>query len=178
MDGKNSINTLYLTELYRQTDGNTESRVTMSDVGAAIGLEKNEAGKTAEDLIISGFVEMKTLSGDIGITPQGLEKLGLSSANITTENTIQLGNGLVLDAGGLQAVDDLLAEIKTFIAKTQTDYTCIEECIIDIKTIETQLLSPRPKVEIIREVLKSLSAAVSTMDNGKFSRKLDEVAHS
>lgn len=178
MDDKNNINTIYLTELYRQTDGNTESRVTMSDVGAAIGLEKNEAGKTAEDLIISGFVEMKTLSGDIGITAQGLEKLGLSPANITTEKTIQLGNGPVLDAGGLQAVENLLAEIKTFIAQTQTDYTCLEECIIDIKTIETQILSPRPKVAVIREVLKSLSTAVSTMDDNDFSRKLDEAAHS
>ena len=64
----------YLLELYQMTTGDINAQVSMYDVGAAIGLEKNDAGKLAEDLIGDGLVAVKTLSGGIGITDLGVEK--------------------------------------------------------------------------------------------------------
>jgi len=169
---------MYLSELYNQTGGNTESQVTMSDVGVALGLEKNEAGTTAEELIIQGFVDLKTLSGAIGITLQGIEALGLSPVKDTAESDMQLGRGPVLDDRGRQAVEILLTKIKTRITQLQTDYAILEECIIDIRTLETQLLSPSPKVEIIREILRSISTAINTSGRSELSNELEMILES
>ncbi len=40
-------------------------------------------------------------------------------------------------------------------------YENTEEIIIDIKTIEIQMLSPNPKTEIIREALRSLQKSLA-----------------
>ena len=71
MDSNNITNTTYLAELYRQTEGDTEAKVSMLDVGSAIGFEEAEARATAENLMIEGLAELKSLSGGIGITTQG-----------------------------------------------------------------------------------------------------------
>lgn len=173
MEPKN--NTIYLAELYRQTGGDTDALVNMLDVGAAIGLEKDEAGTTAEDLIISGFVELKTLSGGIGITHQGLVELNMSPTGSVVENDLQLGEGPVLNDEGRVILEALLAEVKTWIPQVQLDYQRLEECIIDIKTIEVQLLSPNPKTGIIREALRSLSKPIAASDKGGLSGKLEQL---
>jgi len=37
----------------------------------------------------------------------------------------------------------------------------LEEMVMDIKTIEIQMLSPHPKTGIIREILKSIARCLS-----------------
>ena len=54
MDSNDTINTTYLAELYRQTEGNTDAQVSMLDVGSAVGFEEAEARATAENLMILG----------------------------------------------------------------------------------------------------------------------------
>ena len=176
MDNNNITNTTYLTELYRQTKGDTEAKVSMLDVGSAIGFEEAEARTTAENLMILGLAELKTLSGGIGITIQGLEELGITvtpAANNTSDENMQLGQEIVLDTMGRQAIETVLTELKFELARTKADYPLLEENIIDIKTIEVQLLSPKPKTAIIREVLRSLTAANNSLGDSKLSRKLE-----
>jgi len=174
MDSNDHYDTLYLNELYKQTEGNTETQVSMFDIGIAIGLEKIEASAAAENLMIQGMAELKTLSGGIGITDQGLEELGFANSGSADSTTVDLhlGTGPILDDSGRRAIETLLAEIKTETSRIQTDYDHLEECIIDIKTIEVQLLSANPKVGIIREVLRSLSATINSPDNKTLSNKL------
>ncbi len=146
----------YLFELYTMTQGNKTTTVSMYDVGETLGLGKTEAGTLAEDLFIRGFAELKTLSGGIGITRQGMEALDVEITPEPGSETLHLGKGPVLEENGKKAVGTILHDIKSAIARTSSSYSQIEEIVMDIKTIEVQLLSPKPKTGIIREVLQSL----------------------
>jgi hypothetical protein len=149
----------YLDELFKQTAGKMDIQVSMFDIGAVIGLEKEAARRMAEDLIAEGLVEIKTLSGGIGITPQGIE-MAQSRAGGTAGVELTLGSGPVLEEQGRRSLDTVLIAIKNHLAKTPTNFDRLEEVVIDIKTIEVQLLSPRPKTTVIRAILSGLTEAL------------------
>ena len=67
----------FLYELYTMTRGDTSTQVSMYDIGKTLGLEKTAAGSMAESLFIQGFAELKTLSGGISITVEGLGALDI-----------------------------------------------------------------------------------------------------
>lgn len=164
----------YLLELYQMTAGDVSIQVSMFEVGAAMGLEKTEAGKIAENLIGDGLVEVKTLSGGIGITAQGIEQAQTAGvAGPTTD--IDLGNTPVLDKRGKNSVEMVLKEIQACLSQNSTTYERLEEMVIDLKTIEVQLLSPRPKTAIIRQVLRSLHASLDLTDCSDLSEKIENM---
>ncbi len=164
----------YLFELYTMTQGDPKAQVSMYDVGTTLGLEKTDAGAIAEDLFIQGFAELKTLSGGIGITRQGLEELDVQ-ADPGTDNDIslRLGSSPVLEGQGQEAVEKILQDIKTNIVQTNLPYAKLEEVVMDIKTIEIQLLSPHPKTAVIREVLRSLHHSISASGPEDLAAKLN-----
>ncbi len=176
MASNDTTNTTYLAELYRQTEGNTDAQVSMLDIGSAVGFEEAEARATAENLMILGLAELKTLSGGIGITSQGMEELGITpapAANSSSDDNLRLGREVVLDDAGRLLIEALLAELKIEVAQTKSDYQHLEENIIDIKTMEVQLLSPNPKVAIIREILRSLHTIISSSGDSVLAAKLE-----
>lgn len=163
----------FLTELYNQTGGNTEQQVSMYDIGRAIGLEKAEAGATAEEIMIQGLAELKTLSGGIAITGRGLEELGITEAANTSEKTgFVLGGGSIVEESGKKGLADLLVEIRLATAQNNVEYELLEEIIFDIKTLEIQLLSPRPKTAVVREILLSLQELMEKSGNTEMSEIL------
>jgi len=181
MDSDSTTNRTYLAELYRETEGNIDAQVSMLDIGAAVGFEEGESRTTAENLMILGLVELKTLSGGIGITKEGLEKLGIipaPAAGSASDDDLQLGQEIALNDAGRQLVETLVTELKNEIPRKKLDYQLLEETVIDLKTIEVQLLSPSPKVAIIREILRSLHAVVSLSDNSTLAGKLETVLNS
>jgi hypothetical protein len=157
----------YLFELYTMTGGDTDAQVSMYDVGAVLGLEKAEAGTMAEDLFIQGFAELKTLSGGIGITFQGLEVLDVTLPAQTTVTGPGLGSQAILGEPGRKTVDTLLAGIRADIGKHSFPYAQLEEMMMDIKTIEAQMLSPKPKTSVVREVFQSLHDNLNGSGNHK-----------
>ncbi|MBA3012200.1 MAG: hypothetical protein KKF12_09995 [Proteobacteria bacterium] len=162
----------YLNQLYSMTQGDQEVQVSMYEVGEALGLEKDEAGVLAQDLFIGGDAELKTLSGGIGITRQGLLALDMK-IDYQGDQTLQLGKGPVLDDRGKEVVEKMLGEIQAFLGRAGTPYGKLEEMVMDIKTIEIQMLSPNPKTGIIREVFKSMGSNLS--GDGDLKGKLDAV---
>lgn len=144
----------YLHELNTMTGSDPDVQVSMYDVGAALGLDENTAGQLAETLFMGGYAELKTLSGGIGITAMGLDSLGLKVA--LDHDALSLGTDPILAGQGLETVVTILAEIKTHLASVPGSYDPLEEVVLDIKTIEVQMLSPRPKTSVIREVLRSI----------------------
>lgn len=147
----------FMLELHAMTDGDIAAQVSMYDVGNNLGLDKDTASAVSQDLIIEELVELKTLSGGIGITPKGLDLLrreGLIAGAMV--DMAQLGRGPVLDAQDRKHLDDLLVEIRTTALAAKSAYTQLEELVIDLKTLETQLLSPRPKTEIVLAILTSI----------------------
>lgn len=154
----------FMLELCRMTDGDIARQVPMYDVGAAVGMDKNEASGLSEELIIDGLVELKTLAGGIGITPDGLELLqssGLIAGPVGGGSTPLSGNP-VLTTNDIEQVVTILTDIKQMTFKEPTSYQNLEELVMDVKTLEMQLLSPKPKTSIVREVLLSMKATLTT----------------
>ncbi|MFW2365695.1 MAG: hypothetical protein ACN4GW_04720 [Desulforhopalus sp.] len=166
----------YLDELYRQTGGDTECQVSMYEVGVSIGLEKTEAGSLAEKLMVQGLAELKTLSGGIGITAEGLSSLGFSAPSpIPVTDSIQLGSETVVTDSDRQTIHLLTEEIKAATAEHKIDFTLLEEIVIDIKTLEIQLLSPQPKNQIITEIIRSLQGTLEKAEVTTVAEKLAAV---
>ena len=163
----------YLEELHRQTGGNTEVQVSMHDLGATIGLDKAEAGSLAEQLIVQGQAELRTLAGGISITPEGLAVLGISAPSPTSgESNLHLGVGPVADENDRRMVHLLTQEIKEEISGLGLDYDLLEEIVLDLKTIEVHLLSTRPKIAVLREIFRSLQETFETANIEKIADKL------
>ncbi|MDK9705716.1 MAG: hypothetical protein OEL83_01590 [Desulforhopalus sp.] len=168
---------LFLEFLHQMTSGNTETQVSMYEVGTAMGLAKVEAGALAEELMVAGLVELRTLAGGISITHEGMETLGVSqpaaySANIGQ----QLSKDSIASTTDCQLLKHLLDDIKANLYEMKPEYQQLEEIIIDIKTIEVQLLSPRPKNAVFRELLRSLHASFVTLGNAAMAANLETLS--
>jgi hypothetical protein len=174
MDTMDPLAKKYLGELLQRTQGRTDAQVSMFDIGAVMGLEKDAARRTAEDLIAEGLVEIKTLSGAIGITPQGIE-MAQKSSGVDSGADLALGDTPVLDDQGRKALDNVLTAIKDHLARTPTPFDRLEEMVVDIKTIEVQLLSPRPKTAIIRTILHSMREGLQMTDAAPLVANLDKL---
>jgi hypothetical protein len=157
MPSEITTSTQFLLELFRLTKGDSSVQVATKDVGATVGLDKEAASKMSEDLIGEGWVEIKTLSGGIGITAEGVAAAQAAGAKAPDGGAqLSLGREPVLDTIGRTAVDRLTLEIKRHLATAPTPYAGLEEMVLDLKTLDIQLCSPRPKTAIVREILRSL----------------------
>ena len=149
----------YMQQLYEMSGGDVSTEVSMYDIGAALGMDRSEAGALAEDLIIDGYAELKNLTGGICITSAGLQLLNLDTGGPgegQDEGRLELGEAEVLTAEQVEAVEDLVGEIRVAIAAGGFAYTQVEELVIDLKTLQIQLLSSRPKTDVVRAILGSL----------------------
>ena len=166
----------YLTELCEKTQGDTGAQVSMFDVGEAIGLDKTDAGMMAEELIVEGLVELRSLSGGISITVQGLEMIqGTAGGAALKGKGLQLGSEPVLGEQGRQAVEIIIRDIRGAFVSDKIPLGQMEEIVIDIKTIEIQMLSPRPKTDVIRAVFLSLQAGLTGLGFGKLATEVDSL---
>lgn len=170
------LNTKHFLEiLHQSTAGNTEIQVSMHEVGAAMGLTKIEAGALAEELMVAGLVELRTLAGGISITREGLETLGISppAAPPSVNSGRQFSKGPNASTADCELLNNLLSTIRASLSGIKTEYRQLEEIIIDIKTIEVQLLSPSPKIAVFREVLRSLHASFLALGNATMAANLE-----
>ena len=164
MDNDNPEAKRYLTELCTKTKGDTGTQISMFEVGTAVGLDKTVAGMVAEELIVEGLAELRSLSGGISITTQGLALVqGEGGGPVLKGAGLQLGNGQVLGDQGRQAVEKIIKDIRGALVPGKTTLGQLEEVVIDIKTMETQMLSPIPKTAVIREVLRSVYKALTVL---------------
>ena len=154
----------YLAQLNTMTGGDPEVTVSMHEVGAVLGLGEDEAGQIAETLFIGGHAELKTLSGGIGITVSGLETLGISPAVPVDDDAFSLSSEIILNERDTKNVETLLSEIKSVLVSGLKEYEVMEAVIMDIKTIEVHMLSPLPKTEVVRAVIKSIQEAFPAKD--------------
>ncbi|MGB3212328.1 MAG: hypothetical protein WBB19_16620 [Desulforhopalus sp.] len=166
----------YLEELYRQTGGDNGVQVSMYDLGAAIGFEKSEAGSLAEQLMVAGHVELKTLSGGISITSEGLAALGISTASAhSAEGGYTLSDGPIADDSDRQTVHVLTEVIKKELPGQDLDFDLLEEIVLDLKTIEVHMLSQRPKTAVLREIFRSLHNVFETANVGRTAPLLKSI---
>jgi hypothetical protein len=147
----------YLETVYDRCDRDMEQQVSMYAAGEAIGLEKNEAGALAEELMVEGLLELKTLAGNVSLTSEGLAFLGIAAQQGPDRTGVaRLGSDAVVNEADLQLLEQLVEGIKKVTCARPMEFALLETVVFDLKTLEVQLLSPRPKTAIIREVLADI----------------------
>ena len=148
---------LFLVELYVQTQGDPSTTVSWFDIGETMGLDREASTRLAENLFGTGLAEIKTLSGGIGITAAGVAEAQQSGASITRKGDpgLVLGN-TVLNEAACQAVERIVADLKSQLCEKRLDFDSLAELMADLKSIDAQMSSPNSKTAIIRECFRSI----------------------
>jgi hypothetical protein len=84
----------------------------------------------------------------------------------------------LLNSGSRQALEQIVSEIKDQTGTLGLDFDSLTELMADLKSIDAQLGSSRPKTAIIRACLHSISGVVKGTTNsslyGRISGLLGE----
>ena len=157
----------YLLQLFEQTSGDTGAQISMYDVGEILGMDHDTSGQVAENLIGLQLAEIRTLSGGIGISAEGVAQVQslTGGAASTEESPGRLSEEPVMDAQSCEAVERAADTIKGQTGNMGLDFDRLSELVADLKTINAQLGSSRPKTAIIRECLQSINAVLEGTGN-------------
>jgi hypothetical protein len=165
----------FMIQLFEQTRGDQSLQVSMFDIGELMGLERDAASRVAEELMGLQMVEIRTLSGGIGISAAGSEAMqrliGPPAADLGAST--KLGDGPLLNSAGRQALEQIVAEIKAQTGTLGLDFDTLTELMADLKSIDAQLESSRPKTAIIRECLNSLSGVLKGKPNSNLTSSVN-----
>lgn len=148
----------FLLRVFEAAGGDAVAQVDMYALGESAGLDRTAARKLAENLIGWGLVEIRTLAGGISLSPDGIEFLqeaGMAGGGVPAE--APLGVAPVLDAGDRGRVETLLADLKARAGERSWHFSALDEFMADLKTMEAQLASPRPKSAVMRGCLQSIA---------------------
>jgi len=159
--------------LYRATEGNPEAQISMYTIGETIGLDRDASTAAAEDLMAQGIVEIRTLSGAIGLSHDGAGLMADAPGN-DDGGSLHLGTESPLNATQGEMVEQVLTVLKSELGESGLDYETLGEVIADIRTIEAQMASPRPKTVIIRESLTSLRDVARAKRKKDWHQRLDD----
>ncbi len=164
----------FLIRLHEQTGGDGAAQVSMYEIGELLGMERTTAARTAEALIGLELVEIRTLSGAVAISAEGtrLVQSLVGAPAADNDDGAPLGNDPILDEAGRRSVQQLAAELKNSVGTLGLNFDDLSELMADLKTLDAQLESPRPKTAIVRECLQSIQAALGALDAGAVSGRL------
>jgi hypothetical protein len=150
----------YLQWLYNHTGGDISAQVSMYEIGASLNLDRDASSQVAQTLIGLDLVEIKTLSGGIGISAEGVA--WIEGDGTDDETATGTGAGLsgdpVLSPADLESVEHLSGYLKKEAGGLGLDFDRLTELVADLRTIDAQLSSSRPKTDIVRGCLKSIEA--------------------
>ena len=166
MDGKCRH---FLGELFDQTKRDSQVQISMYDIGTSVDMDKNAAKQVAEELIGLGMVEIRTLSGGISITEAGVKEVREFKGDEVSSDAGGpiLGGDPVLEEKMREGVEQILADLKTEAGNLGLAFDSLTELIADLKTIEIQLTSSKPKTAIIRECFRSIRGVLEKTGAGE-----------
>ena len=164
----------FLLELYSQTGGETAIQVSMYDIGTALGMDREAASRVAEELISWELADIRTLSGGIGISPNGIEEAQLltGGSSFSKEMGFTLGNDPVIDEAGRGEIEKITLYFKNQAGSLNLTFDLLNEFMADLKTIDAQLGSPKPKTIVLRECFRSLMNAAEKAGAGESAAKI------
>jgi len=156
----------FLQALFEQTNGDAMQAASMYRIGQMLDLDKEASVRTAEMLMGAALVEIRSLSGAIGLTAEGIHAAEALSGPAETSDIgrQRLCRSVILDRESLRWVEQSVSELKARIGLLKDDYDSLTELIADLKTLDAQLMSPRPKTAVVREVLCSLREQLERSD--------------
>jgi hypothetical protein len=158
----------FLRKLFDQTGGQTSRQVSMYETGAGLGWDREAASRTAQDLMAAGLVEIRTLSGGIGLSAEGAEAVRAALAPAGPASSLpRLGTERILNPKACQAVTQVCDVIKAQAGSLGLDFDSLAELVADLKTLAEQLGSPRPKTAVVRESLRSIESLLNRFAGNK-----------
>ncbi len=147
----------FLTRLHEQTQGDLSRQVSMYAVGESLGWERETAAAVAQDLIAAELVQIRTLSGGVGISAEGVAAVQpAAEAGRRGPGALRLGRDRVMPPPERLAVERVCAGLKLEAGSLGLGFEQLAELVADLKTLSAQLESPRPKTAVARECLRSL----------------------
>jgi hypothetical protein len=159
----------FLIQLFKQTKGDSTAQVSMYDIGDQLGLDRKKASTVAQELIGAMLVDIRTLSGGIGISMDGsqmAQKL-VGPAAFSGNGFVKLDDTPLLNASGRHSVEQIVSELKNQAGSLGLDFDTLNELMADLKTIDAQMESSRPKTGIVRECLFSVLAILENSSDNK-----------
>ena len=166
----------FLLELFAHAGGETSAQVSMYEVGDGLGFDRQTASRVGEDLMGLGLVEVRTLSGGIGMTDDGLaaaRRFGAGGG--PEEEEVRLGSDPVMTEPVCRAVAEVADGLKCESGKIGLDFDPLCELVADLKTIDAQLMSSRPKTAIIRECLRSIHSTLGQDRAREWTARIDRL---
>ena len=161
-------------ELHRSAEGRTEDQASMYTLGEAIGLDRETSAAAAEDLMAHGLVEIRTLSGAIGLSDQGANLMDDGQAGGRSD-VLRLGTASPLNTAGCERVEQVLTRLKSELGQSGLAFEALSELIADIRTIEAQMASPKPKTMIVRECFASLLNTARENQQKEWQRTVEDL---
>jgi hypothetical protein len=145
----------FLAEIYRCAGEDPAASVSMYEIGEKLGMDRQESARIAEMLLAGGLLDLRSLSGAVALTQSGHEAAAAAQPS-DSEGAFSLGDGPLLDADRQQVVATIIADLKQQAGKMGLEFDALSEMVADLKTIEAQLNSPRPKTAVIRPCFESI----------------------
>ncbi len=164
----------FLIQLFEKTRGDSSVQVSMYDIGGLMGLERDAAARVAEKLIGSQLVEIRTLSGGIGISAAGSELVQDLIGPLASDagKSTKLGEEPLLNSAARQAVEQIVTEIKDQVGTLGLGFDPLAELMADLKTIGAQLESSRPKTAIVRQCFVSIGNVLKAIPNSSLNGRV------
>ena len=161
----NDLSQQFLMTLFEQTNGDASVQVSMYDVGELLGMERDTASAVAQELMGRQLAEIRTLSGGIGISADGSAMVQDIMGPMATgsSESANLGDGPLLTSGGRQAVDQIVAELKSQTGSLSLDYDALGELMADIKSMENS--RKRAGQPLSKKMAGYLSTFIHSKDN-------------
>ena len=120
------------------------------------------------------MVEIRTLSGGIGISAAASEIVQkIVGPDSRVGKFAKLGEEPLLSSTGRQAVERIVAEIKDQVGAMGLGFGALTELMTDLKTIDVQLESPRPKTAIIRQCFVSIGGVLKTKPDSRLNGSIN-----
>jgi hypothetical protein len=148
----------FLRALHNRLGGDPTGSASMFDVGESLGIDRAESSRIAENLMGWEMVEVRTLAGAIGITSAAADLMGESDRE---GQAAGLGSASVIDDGVRQRVETLITDLKSRIGEMGLPFDSLSEMTADLKSIDAQLASPKPKTAILRACFESIAHVLS-----------------
>jgi hypothetical protein len=173
-DELDEIDQQFLIQLFEETGGDPSAQVSMYDIGEGFGLDRDTSSRVAETLIGLQLVEIRTLSGGIGISTEGASEVSRLTGGVSPADSApgKLTDQPVMDPISCRGVEQAAGELKSQAGNLGLDFDGLSELMADLKTIDAQLGSSRPKTAIIRECLRSLKSILEAASEGEILVKV------
>ncbi len=153
----------YLQTLCRLIDPNLDGSISMHDVGAEMGLNREESTQTAQELMADGLVDVRTLAGAIGITAEGLALLETATDSAPSD-AVTLGTDGIISPAAKDELQQIMAQTRTALEEWDLTADDRAEVLADLETIEAQMASPKPKNTILHAAVESLHTLLINSD--------------